>query len=189
VQVEFFRRSAVATAASGNGFAQCCSARRRNERKLVLFAFVDRTTSAASEMSSAHNLRRRPATGRMRWRNCVAWSLFVALAWPSLGLLPWVESDFAAADHVAAGHDARPETTHDHGASDIPGSPTHPADHNCFQCQVLKHLARCVVFHLDAPVAAQPPGRAVQPRLGSVPQRTSQIAALPPARGPPLPQA
>jgi hypothetical protein len=141
VQVEFFRRSAVATAASGNGFAQCCSARRRNERKLVLFAFVDRTTSAASEMSSAHNLRRRPATGRMRWRNCVAWSLFVALAWPSLGLLPWVESDFAAADHVAAGHDARPETTHDHGASDIPGSPTHPADHNCFQCQVLKHLA------------------------------------------------
>jgi hypothetical protein len=142
-------------------------------------------------MSSAHDLRRRPAKRRIEWRNCIVWCAFVALAWPSLGLLPWVESDFAA-DHLAAPDDAHlaaGATTHDHRASDIPGSPTHPADHDCFQCQVLKHLARCVVFPFAPPAVALAPDRVVQPRVAAMPQRADRIVALPPARGPPLPEA
>ena len=124
----------------------------------------------------------------MSWRDCVVWSVFVALAWPSLGVLPWVELAFAAPDHLAAQEraDAAADATHGHGASDIPGSPTHPADHNCFQCQVLKHLARCVVFPLALPAIALPPGRSVAPCIADLPQRADPVAALPPARGPPL---
>ena len=131
---------------------------------------------------------------RGRWRSWVASCALVTLAWPSLGLLPWVGMDLTATDHAAA-HErahlaANPSSAaHDNDSSDIPGSPTHPADHDCFQCQVLKHLARCVLSPLEPPTIPLQPGCAVQPRIVVESQFATDVAALPPARGPPLPNA
>jgi len=127
------------------------------------------------------------------WRSWVASYALVALAWPSLGLLPWIAVDFAPHQHSAAyqeaAFDADQSSTahHEHGdASDIPGSPTHPADHDCFQCQVLKHLSRCVVPQIVPPTIPLPSGCPVQPRVHAEPQHAGRIAFLPPVRGPPL---
>jgi len=120
----------------------------------------------------------------------------IALAWPSLGLLPWVGMDLAAPGQAVAhelGHSPAGSTspTHDHerDASEIPGSPTHPADHDCFQCQVLKHLSRCALPVADVPTVPLQMGCAVQPVAKVESQLTARIASLPPARGPPLPSA
>jgi hypothetical protein len=133
---------------------------------------------------------------RIRWRFCIAWYALVALAWPSLGLLPWVldlPTDPVAAHastHIALESSSTPHD-HDHAgdASDIPGSPTHPADHDCFQCQVLKHLARCAVAPLDLPAIGLPSGDAVQPCVVGETQFVGHVAALPPVRAPPLHRA
>jgi hypothetical protein len=133
---------------------------------------------------------------RDRWRSWVACCAVIALAWPSLGLLPWVGVDLAAPGHAAA-HELEDSaagassSTHDHerDASEIPGSPTHPADHDCFQCQVLKHLSRCVLPLLDLPAVPLQSGCAVRPDSQVESQFTARVAWLPPARGPPLPGA
>jgi len=128
-----------------------------------------------------------------RWRSWVASYALVALAWPSLGLLPWIAVDSAPHHHSVAYQEAEPDANlsfaahHEHGdASDIPGSPTHPADHDCFQCQVLKHLSRCVVPQIDPPTIPLPSGCPVQPRVYVESQHAGRIAFLPPVRGPPL---
>jgi hypothetical protein len=120
----------------------------------------------------------------------------IALAWPSLGLLPWVGMDLAVPGHAVA-HEREDSVAgltspaHDHGrdASEIPGSPTHPDDHDCFQCQVLKHLTRCALPLLDVPTVPLPAGCVVQPDSTVESQLTARIASLPPARAPPLPSA
>jgi len=121
------------------------------------------------------------------WLACYA---LAALVWPSLGPLPWIaqsalehgyEADEAAhheSSAVAGWHH------HDDG-SDIPGSPTHPLDHDCFQCQVLKHLSRCVLAQLDVPQVLLQSGCAVQPLARAESQRSGHLTALPLARGPP----
>lgn len=85
---------------------------------------------------------RRSALRSRWWYTCIAWYALLALAWPSLGPLPYLVHDFGAHRH-----DARAQGTDDDhiDASSIPGSPTHPIDHDCPECEVLKHLARCIL--------------------------------------------
>jgi hypothetical protein len=131
-----------------------------------------------------------------RLRRWLASFVFVAIAWPALGLLPWLAVESAPHRHDGdhQGYEyavERPTSAHHaHGdASDIPGSPTHPADHDCFQCQVLKHLSRCVVSPIEPPAIPLASGCQVQPRIRETSRHASGIAALPPARGPPFPTA
>jgi len=165
---------------------------------VILLAFIDRIATSVflDFVSPTHRLKgpswRDLPRGR-RWRSWIASYALLALSWPSLGLLPWVGMDLPATDHAAEKHTQHSHATpssaaHEHlgDASDIPGSPTHPADHDCFQCQVLKHLTRCVVPQLDLPSIPLPSGCPVQPRDQLDSQIAGRIAALPPARGPPV---
>ncbi|HZI85132.1 MAG TPA: hypothetical protein VFF44_14530 [Casimicrobiaceae bacterium] len=113
--------------------------------------------------------------------------VLAALAWPSLGPLPWAVMDLAPAQYAVAPEGDAHFAPHEHhgDASDIPGSPTHPADHDCFQCQVLKHLARCVPYQTNASSVPLPSGDAIQPCARIEPQRTGFVAFLPPVRAPP----
>jgi hypothetical protein len=134
-----------------------------------------------------------------RWRTWLATYLLVAVAWPATGPLPWLvlESAEHAAAHSrahhgnrmadAAGDAAQEEQEETHGGADVPGSPTHPLDHDCAQCQVLKHLARCVLPDGCAPAPSQPPGDAVAPLAARESPHATFIATRPPIRGPPLP--
>ncbi len=104
--------------------------------------------------------------------------LLVAFSWYALAPLPWALSTFAHAAHHHAGHDGdSPDVYEDedagHGstASDIPGSPLHPEDHDCFDCQVLKYLARCILPDLAAPTV---------PALGAAPTDPIPFAPSPP---------
>ena len=164
---------------------------------MIPFALVDRISASVFSdfLQPEPHLKQRSArrpSRRDRWRRWIATYALVALAWPSLGVLPWVAMDRAEPDeaaHESAHGDAAlsPAAQHHHGdASDIPGSPTHPVDHDCFQCQVLKHLSRCVPSALDPPTIPWQPGCPVQPRGQLESQIAAHIAALPPARGPPL---
>jgi len=110
-----------------------------------------------------------------------------------LGILPWLAADLELSDHLVAFYadhdDEQSVAPHHHDASDVPGSPTHPADHDCFQCQVLKHLSRCIV---SDPVTATVPaefGCSVQPAALADAQQPAFIAPGPPIRGPPLQNA
>jgi hypothetical protein len=160
--------------------------------------FVDRiaTSVLLDFVPPTHCLKRPSRRGlprRGRWCSWIASYALLTLAWPSLGLLPWVGMDLTATDHAAEqqtqhSHATPSSAAHEHpgNASDIPGSPTHPADHDCFQCRVLKHLSRCVPSALDPPTIALPSGCPVQPRDQLESQIAVHIAALPPARGPPI---
>lgn len=137
---------------------------------------------------------RKGSPRRALWRSCVAWCALVTLAWPSLGPLPWIGVDFSAPEHGAAeqlAHSDASESSaahhHEHpDASAVPGSPTHPADHDCAECRVLKHLSRCVPSALHLPPIPGLTGCPVQPPGQLESQFARDIAALPPARGPPL---
>jgi len=121
------------------------------------------------------------------WRSFVASAALVALAWPSLGPLPWVATaDLHHHDVALQRAAADSDANDDHSGSDVPGSPTHPADHDCFQCQVLKYLARCVLAQPPAPDAALPAGCTVQPEARAQSQHVGRVALLPPVRAPPL---
>ena len=128
-------------------------------------------------------MRRRLASCQSRtWRTWATVYLLLAVAWPAAGPLPWVACEvYEAGEHV--GHASGPAS---HAAADIPGSPTHPTDHDCAQCQVLKHLSRCV---LPAPcVAIVPPvvGDADEISPQVLPLYASYAVTPPPIRGPPL---
>ena len=131
-----------------------------------------------------------------RWRIWLACYALVALVWPSLGPLPWL-AESALEHSYAASEDRHQESAalasghhhHHDGAADVPGSPTHPLDHDCFQCQVLKHLSRCVLVQLGVPDVPLPAGAPVRPCAESESQHAVRLAALPPARGPPLTRA
>ena len=129
---------------------------------------------------------------RGRWRSWVAWCALIALVWPSLGPLPWIAVELVphhrdvAHESAAAGASERSGVHHHGDASDIPGSPTHPIDHDCLQCQVLTHLARCIVPALDLPTIPAAAGCAVQPHELAPSHRARLVAVLPQARAPPL---
>jgi hypothetical protein len=124
---------------------------------------------------------------RRRWRNWIASCALVALAWPSLGPLPWVVLDFNGHHHVAGHHHAGEAPNHDdhRDASSIPGSPTHPIDHDCPECLVLQHLSRCVLPAFAVGVIPPPFICDVSPRIPVALPPTHVTAHLPPVRAPP----
>jgi hypothetical protein len=115
----------------------------------------------------------------------------LALVWPAIGPLPWL-IDFGPDEHRAdrsvsndnAGEHARSHAHHD--ASEIPGSPTHPDDHDCFQCQVIKHLARCVPSACAPPIVALAAGGSPKPPILAESIYAALAVPRPPIRGPPL---
>jgi len=139
--------------------------------------------------------------GRSRrvWRDRLIACLLLALVWPAAGPLPWLALE--ADDHAAGtfAHSPAPHADLAHvevdappGGADampdavgVPGSPTHPLDHHCAQCEVLKHLARCVPSQLCEPSIAPAPGEPVFAVVGIEPLHASFVAARPPIRGPP----
>ncbi|HET7098592.1 MAG TPA: hypothetical protein VFJ68_14490 [Casimicrobiaceae bacterium] len=146
--------------------------------------------------------RRSHASGRRRssragWCRIVASFTLAALLFPSLGALPWIGADLTsveAAEHehhrtaAADSHDALHEDAgeHDHDLSDVPGSPLHPVDHDCFPCQVLACLSRCALLPPAVPVVAIVPPRPLRPPPVVVTPRVTMLAAvLPPVRAPP----
>jgi hypothetical protein len=118
----------------------------------------------------------------------------LAVAWPATGPLPWLVLD--AGDHLAVratDHEhhahaagASHEYDTDYDAADIPGSPTHPLDHDCAQCEVLKHLARCVLPNAVDATVPPAPGEAVLAFVTMQAPPASFIAICPPIRGPPV---
>jgi hypothetical protein len=130
---------------------------------------------------------------RHRWRRVLLAYTALALAWTAFGPLPWVILEFAPANLFAASavDDATYDSTHDadaphhHDGSAIPGSPTHPVDHDCFQCEVIKHLSRCILPDACTPTV---PSRAVA-NVGVDPRielpHAGAVAPHPPIRGPP----
>lgn len=131
----------------------------------------------------AHSLTSRPLH-RAPWRAWLVRYLLLLLAWPAIGPMPWLV-DFTSDDHGAYSGGDHSGVARHHDASEIPGSPTHPDDHNCFQCEVIKHLARCVPsdgrFPIVALVAAHPP----QPPIRGGSPHAAFIVPRPPIRGPP----
>ena len=129
------------------------------------------------------------------WRSLLACYVLLAVAWPAAGPLPWLAfehgSHHAAAhggEHHAVGHhaDRGDYADPEHDDADVPGSPTHPLDHDCAQCQVLKHLARCVLPDLIEATVPPPPGNPVHAFLVAGDLRTGIRASRPLIRGPPL---
>jgi DUF2946 family protein len=117
------------------------------------------------------------------WRTCIIWCALVALAWPSLGPLPYVVQDFGehfgeAGDHSHLGH-------HHAESSSIPGSPMHPDDHHCPECEILKHLARCVLPIPAVALAAPVVARVFTRRIAVAQPSAPNPVHVPPARGPP----
>ena len=98
---------------------------------------------------------------RRRWRTWAAWCAMAALVWNASTPLPWLLRDIESDtnDVSSAASDGHAHAAHRFDGADIPGSPTHPDDHDCAQCEVLKHLARCVVPDpvIVPPVQVKPP--------------------------------
>lgn len=123
----------------------------------------------------------------LRWRVWLAAYALVAVAWPSAGTLPWLL--FEPCDEAPAAAELGTAARGHHDDADIPGSPTHPLDHDCAQCKVLKHLARCVVSGPVAPTVAAIAG-APEPIRSAVARRYAGVAAeRPPIRAPPSAEA
>jgi len=128
---------------------------------------------------------RRPARRSRRWHTCITLYALLALAWPSLGPLPWLVHDAGAHVHRTDGHAHAGDDDDRRDASPIPGSPTHPADHDCPECQVLQHLSRCLLPAFAVSVIAPPFICAVSPHIAVALPRPHLIAHLPPVRAPP----
>ncbi|HET8875879.1 MAG TPA: hypothetical protein VFO53_06070 [Casimicrobiaceae bacterium] len=118
------------------------------------------------------------------WHACIAWCALVAVAWPSLGPLPFLVHDFVPHVHRDGGHANAGDGDH-FDASSIPGSPTHPVDHDCPECEVLKHLSRCVLPMLAVAIVAPVVVSVVTQRVAVARPPAQIVAHLPPARAPP----
>ncbi|HEV2977771.1 MAG TPA: hypothetical protein VG425_09305 [Casimicrobiaceae bacterium] len=134
-------------------------------------------------------MRRRSLARTARWRSCVAWCTAVALILPSVALIPapsaGFESDVARhAEHLTAERDRAASEGGDR-LSDVPGSPTHPVNHDCAPCQVIKYLATSFLPQAglaplpSGPIDAAPSDPLHQPREGA------RVAVSPPIRAPP----
>jgi hypothetical protein len=128
---------------------------------------------------------------RRRWRLAVAWAALLALAWPSLGPLPYLVHPFDATASVRAGDPHGAAEHHDHhiDLAAIPGSPTHPPDHGCAECEVLKHLSRCMLRVVRVAVAPPVLVAIVKARIVASRPVVTPVAHPPPARAPPLLEA
>lgn len=129
---------------------------------------------------------------RSRWRGWIAAWVIAGLALTALGPLPWLMTGLGGDSHIVAhashehAHGAAGHVHQHRDASDVPGSPTHPPDHDCLACQVLAHLGRCCA--LPAPPSVLPASIASFP---AIPTRVPVVvpafrfALKPPARAPP----
>ena len=123
-----------------------------------------------------------------RWRAWLAAYVLLSLAWPAAAMLPLelIALDAANATAVASDHHHDDGVAaHHHDASDLPGSPSHPDDHNCFQCQVLQHLTRCVLPDAGPALVPPVPVCFVAPLRSSEASPIAYAAPRPPIRGPP----
>jgi hypothetical protein len=132
---------------------------------------------------------RRALARAARWRSCVAWCTLVALILPSVALIPAPsaesESDVAHhAEHVTAERDRAASEGGDR-LSDIPGSPTHPVNHDCAPCQVIKYLTTSFLPQAGlAPLPSGPINAAPSESLHQ-PQESACVTVSPPIRAPP----
>jgi len=129
---------------------------------------------------------------RARWRAWIGRYVIAALVLPSLGPLPWLLAGVAVDAHAAVAHHAldHDHTGHGHGDHgnpfDVPGSPTHPADHDCFACQVLAQLGRCCTLPAPAVLAPRDTAAICALLCSEAPvEIPSFFALVPPARAPP----
>jgi hypothetical protein len=130
-----------------------------------------------------HSLTSRPLHCRP-WRAWLVGYVLLSLVWPAIGPMPWLVN-FEPDDRAASTSGEHSDVHRPRDASEIPGSPTHPDDHNCFQCEIIKHLARCVpsdgAYPTVAFAAAHPP----QPPIAVGSIYAASVAPRPPIRGPP----
>lgn len=132
-------------------------------------------------------------SGSAKLTASIAWFVVLALLFPTFytlspanaGLL--LELDLHS---EATPHSHGPESPHDNGAhhheadySAVPGTPGHPADHNCTPCRVLKSLAGYIPQHHHVAPAAlsHPPVPLERSDAGYHPS----APATPPSRAPP----
>ncbi len=127
----------------------------------------------------------------LRLRAAVALIAMAALLLPAAFALSgadpeWMLGIDAAGDewNGDAAHDHRHgEVDHGKDYSNIPGSPGHPANHNCNPCQVLKYLASYLPqLPLLLPASAPDIGPAI---VRYKAQCAGHIASLPASRAPP----
>jgi hypothetical protein len=122
-----------------------------------------------------------------RWRTWAAWCTMAALVWNASTPLPWLLRDIASdSDVSSAESDDHAHAAHRLDGADIPGSPTHPADHDCAQCEVLKHLARCVVPDPVVPGVAALEAAPVKPPAFAEARYAFRFVTRPRIRGPPI---
>ena len=125
---------------------------------------------------------------RSRWRAWLAAYVLVSIAWPAAAMLPLelIALDSAGTTPVASNHHHDGAVAdHRHDVSDLPGSPTHPDDHNCFECQVLQHLTRCALPDVGPAIVPPLPACFVAQLSSSEAAPVSFVAPRPPIRGPP----
>ena len=127
----------------------------------------------------------RTARPRAKWREWVVLYTFVTVLWPALGPLPWMVANDAPRHAHAVLHEHGHESAEHAHHSDVPGSPTHPADHDCAACQVLHCLAHCVVALHESPRVAVQVVLATAHWLPSQPPTVFAVTPPQPARGPP----
>jgi len=148
---------------------------------------------AMMPQSPSSRARTPRAVRRVAARAWIARALLLAFAWASLGPWPWLAIALGDDHHAAVAaheHDAGDVHEHRHrDASEIPGAPTHPADHDCLQCQMLAHLARCIPASPPAVAIPAIDACAVLPWTFAVPRFARAVALLPPVRAPPVPFA
>src|SRR5437764_14111764 len=130
-----------------------------------------------------HSLTSRPLH-RTPWRAWLVAYVLLSLVWPAIGPMPWLV-DFASDARSALTSDEHADVHRHRDASEIPGSPTHPDDHNCFQCEVIKHLARCVPSDGSYPTVALVTSRPPQPSIQVRSNYRAFALPRPPIRGPP----
>lgn len=132
-----------------------------------------------------------PIPDPLRLRAAVALITMAALLLPAAFALTGADPEWMLGID-ATGNEADSHAAHDHrngeadrgkDYSNIPGSPDHPADHNCNPCQVLKYLASYLP-HLPHFFPASAPNAVPLIERGE-PQRAGYIAFLPPSRAPP----
>jgi hypothetical protein len=126
--------------------------------------------------------------GRARWRSWTACCAAVALLLPSVALLPAVDFDSAA----VRGPVAHPDSDRDHASrdsgerlSDLPGGATHPINHDCIPCQVIKFLTTGFLPQAEFVPAPSGPGNVPPVDDLHQPQRLARVALIPPIRAPP----
>ncbi len=135
-----------------------------------------------------------PLLGRRFWRAWASCWLLLAFAWFAMAPLPLVALSVAFhADHAAYDTEAVDVREHDDGlarhgfeASDIPGSPLHPDDHDCFECKVLKYLAHCILPDAAAPMRPVLDAAAASPSPIAPSQSAGCLVPIPPIRAPPI---